>query len=342
MQQPSPPTDVTETRARLTDALASALAPLAPFLDDNRVVEIMLNPDGVVWVDRLGEGLLRTDVRMDRVPAEALLRLVAADAGVELTTSKPTLTAKLPRPWSARLQGYLPPVVDAPSFSMRKPPRIVFGLPDYLRAGILSPTESRALVSAIHEHKNILIAGGTGSGKTTFANALLRVVAPTERLYIVEDTPELQCEAPNKVPVLVQHGVLSWRDAVMAAMRFRPDRIIVGEIRDGAALELLKAWNTGHPGGLATIHANDTRGALDRFCQLLEEVVYPANRALVAQTIHVCVHITRDPEHPAGRRLSGIDRVVGVAPDGTWLLEPVTTEPPPPEQDPLLQEKSNP
>jgi type IV secretion system protein TrbB len=202
-------TDTSETRARLTRALASALAPLMPFLDDARVVEIMLNADGAVWIDRIGAGMERTDVRIGPVAAEALLRLVAAEAGVELTASAPALAAKLPPPWAARLQAFLPPVVDAPVFAMRKPPRIVFSLPDYLRAGILTPDQSRALVSAIHRHENILIGGGTGSGKTTFANALLRVVADasaSERLYLIEDTPELQCTAPNKLQVLVSAG----------------------------------------------------------------------------------------------------------------------------------------
>ncbi len=320
-----------ETHRRLTGALAGALAPLAAFLDDPRVVEIMLNADGAVWVERRGDGMQRTDVRMDAATAETMLRLVAADAGVELKASAPALAAKLPPPWSARLQAFVPPVVDAPVFSLRMPPRTVFGLPDYLRAGILTPEQSRAIVGAIAARHNILIGGGTGSGKTTFANALLKVVADAgaDRLYIIEDTPELQCEAPNKVQVLVQPGALSWRQAVMAALRVRPDRIIVGEIRDGSALDFLKAWNTGHPGGLATIHANDARGTLDRFCQLLEEVVHPAPRALVAQTIHLCVHIQRDPAHPAGRRVTGVDRVFGVAHDGAWLLESATKQPAP-------------
>jgi type IV secretion system protein VirB11 len=113
----------------------------------------------------------------------------------------------------------------------------------------------------------------------------------------------------------------------MDAMRYRPDRILVGEVRDGSALELLKAWNTGHPGGMATIHANDTSAMLDRVCQLIEEVVYPAPRLLVAQTVNVCVHIRRDKRHPAGRSLSGIDRVVGIDASG-WRLAPLC-EPPP-------------
>jgi len=314
-----------ESQARRAGALQSALGALLPFLGDERVVEILLNADGVVWVDKVGEGLLRTRVRMAPLHAERMLRLVASDMRVELNAQHPSLSAKLPPPWSARLQGAIPPIVDAPVFALRKPARGVFSLEDYEQKEILSGGQREALARAVHARDNVLIGGGTGSGKTTFANALVKVIAEktTDRVHIIEDTPELQCEAPNKLQILVQPGVHSWRDAIMAAMRFRPDRILVGEVRDGSALELLKAWNTGHPGGLATIHANDTRAMLDRIGQLIEEVVYPAPRALIAQTIQVCVHIQRDKTHPAGRRVSGIDRVVGLHPDGQWNLEPL-------------------
>ena len=319
------PTDVqpSESQTRRADALESALGPLMPFLKDQRVVEILLNADGVVWVDRLGEGLSRTPVRMPPVHVERMLRLAASEMRLELNAQHPSLSAKLPSPWSARLQAAIPPIVDAPVFALRKPAKVVFSLDDYLEKGILSCPQGEALAHAVFARENILIGGGTGSGKTTFANALVKVIAEktTDRVHIIEDTPELQCEAPNKLQILVQPGVHSWRDAIMAAMRFRPDRILVGEVRDGSALELLKAWNTGHPGGLATLHANDTRAMLDRLAQLVEEVVYPAPRALIAQTIQVCVHIQRDKNHPAGRRLSGLDRVTGLHPDGSWKLE---------------------
>jgi type IV secretion system protein VirB11 len=316
-------TQPSESQTRRADALRSALGPLMAMLTDERVVEIMVNADGAVWVDRLGDGLGPTAVRMDPWRVERLLRLVASEMGVELNAGRPSLSATLPPPWSARLQAAIPPVAYAPVFALRKPARIVFSLEDYVREGIVSPAQRDALVTALHARDNILIGGGTGSGKTTFANALVQVIArdTTDRIHIIEDTPEIQCEAPNKLQILVQPGVHSWRDAVMAAMRFRPDRILVGEVRDGSALDLLKAWNTGHPGGLATLHANDTRAMLDRVCQLIEEVVYPAPRALVAQTIQVCAHIRRDKSHPAGRRLSGLDRVCGLSPDGTWNLE---------------------
>jgi type IV secretion system protein TrbB len=191
----------------------------------------------------------------------------------------------------------------------------------------LASSTRSAFFEAIASHANILIGGGTGSGKTTFANALLKVIAERteDRVHIIEDTPELQCEVRNKLQVLVQPPVYTWQRAVMDAMRYRPDPIVVGEVRDGSALELLKAWNTGHPGGMATIHANDTSAMLDRICQLIEEVVYPAPRLLVAQTVNVCVHIRRDKRHSAGRSLSGIDRVVGTDASGGWMLEPLVS-----------------
>src|SRR5260370_875136 len=260
---------------------------------------------------------------MRAAEAERMLRLIASEMYVELNAANPSLSGKLPPPWGARVQASIPPIVDAPVFALRKPDKIVFTLRDYVAQDILTEAQKEALVRSIHAHDNLLIGGGTGSGKTTFTNALLKVIADdtSDRVHIIEDTPELQCEAPNKVQILVQPKIHTWRDAVMAAMRYRPDRILVGEVRDGSALELLKAWNTGHPGGVATIHANDTRAMLDRVCQLIEEVVHPAPRALVAQTIQVCVHIQRDKTHPAGRRLSGLDRVLGLNPDGSWKLE---------------------
>jgi type IV secretion system protein VirB11 len=318
-------TTSTESQSRRTGALRSALGPLADLLADDAIVEIMLNADGAVWIDRVGAGMSTTGLRMQPSDAERLLRLVASEMSVELTAASPSLAAKLPPPWGARVQASIPPIVDAPTFALRKPARIVFSLEDYQKRGILTGSQRAALELAIDTSQNILVGGGTGSGKTTFANALLKAVAERteDRVLLIEDTPELQCAADNKIQVLVQPKAHTWRDAVQAAMRYRPDRIIVGEVRDGSALELLKAWNTGHPGGLATIHANDTCAMLDRLCQLIEEIVFPAPRALVAQTVHLCVHIRRDKSHPAGRSISGMDRVLGLSSAGAWALEPI-------------------
>jgi P-type conjugative transfer ATPase TrbB len=318
--QPSAKAPTTETQTRRQASLRTAVAPIVGYLDDEMIVEIMLNADGRVWVERAGEGMFEAKARMSPDDALRMLRLVATEMNTELSDRNPSLAGKLPI-WGARVQASIPPVVEAPVFALRKPARLVFGLDDYVARGILTGGEADALRAAVHDRLNILVGGGTGSGKTTFANALLREVAETsDRIYLVEDNSELQCAAPNKVQVLVQPPTYTWNRAIMDAMRFRPDRIIVGEIRDGSGLEMLKAWNTGHPGGIATVHANDTRAMLDRVCQLIEEVVPTAPRALVAQTINVCVHLRRDPSHPAGRSLTGLDRVVGAGQGGRWDL----------------------
>jgi type IV secretion system protein VirB11 len=309
--------------------LRTAVAELVKFLEDEAVVEIMLNADGSIWIERVGDGMSCSSVTMSPESAMRMLRVVATQMNVELSERQPSIAGKLPI-WRARVQASIPPIVDAPVFALRKPAKLIFDLQDYIERQILSADEADALRRAVRDRENILIGGGTGSGKTTFANALLREIALTDaRVYLVEDNPELQCTARNKVQVLVQPPAYGWNRAIVDAMRFRPDRIVIGEIRDGAALEMLKAWNTGHPGGLSTVHANNTRAMLDRLCQLIEEIVPVAPRALVAETVNLCVHIRRDPTHPAGRSLTGIDRVLGLSSNGDWVLEPVTPTGPP-------------
>ena len=213
-----------------------------------------------------------------------------------------------------------------PDLHDQKAPKQVFTLANYVERGIVSIDQADLIRSAVADRSNILVGGSTGAGKTTLANAILHEIATQtrDRLYIVEDMRELQCSAPNKLQIFVQEPIYGWQRAIMDALRSRPDRIIVGEVRGGAAaLELIKAWNTGHPGGLATIHANDTRAMLDRVCQLLEEVTLNPPRLFLAQTINLCIHIALDRRHPAGRRLSGVDRVKGLNADQSWRLEPV-------------------
>ena len=314
---------MTETQARRHAALRTATAPIAGFLADDRVVEIMLNADGQIWVERAGLGMAAAGVTMTAENALRMLRVVATEMNAELSDRHPSLAGKLPI-WGARVQAAIPPVVEAPVFALRKPAKLVFGLGDYVDRGILTSAQAVALADAVRARRNILVGGGTGSGKTTFANALLKeLTGGSDRIYLVEDNAELQCTAPNRVQVLVQPPIYTWNRAILDAMRFRPDRIIVGEVRGGSALEMLKAWNTGHPGGIATVHANDTAAMLDRICQLVEEVIPRAPRALVAQTIEICVHLRRDPEHPAGRSVSGIDEVKGIGADDRWVLTPL-------------------
>jgi len=314
-----------ESEARRLEALRLQMRSIIPYLDDPGVIEIALNADGTVWVERMGEVMKRTAVRMSKSEALVMLGLVADAVGSEITAAKPSLAALIPG-WNTRLQAMIPPIVDGPTFTIRKPPMKVFTLDDYVGRAILKPGEADAIRRAVGERANILVGGSTGSGKTTFTNAILQEIAEqtADRLYIVEDLRELQCAAPNKLQIFVVEPVYGWQRAIVDALRSRPDRIVVGEIRGGAAaLELTKAWNTGHPGGVATIHANDTRGMLDRICQLLEEVIPTAPRSFLAQVIQLCVHLTKDPGHPGGRRLTGLDRVLGVNVDGSWRLEPV-------------------
>ncbi|MBF0587325.1 P-type conjugative transfer ATPase TrbB [Prosthecochloris sp. N3] len=307
--------------SRRRASLRSAVEPILCFLEQDGIVEIMLNPDGCVWVEEAGCGMYRTDVRMCPEEAERMIRLAAAAVQAEVNEHNPSLAATLPG-WGARLQASVPPVVPAPVFALRKPPSVVFTLDDYVASGILAMDEAHFLEESVRAGRNVLVGGGTGSGKTTLANALLAVVAETgDRVYIVEDTPELQCRAENMVQVLVQPPFYTHQRAVMDAMRFRPDRIIVGEVRDGAALDMLKAWNTGHPGGVATIHANNPEAMLERMAQLTEEVMPSAPRYLIAEAVDVCVHMTRDPGHPAGRRLTGIAEVRGLDGRGGWVMD---------------------
>ena len=315
-----------ESEARRFEALRLQMRSIIPFLDDPTVIEIALNADGRVWIEKMGAAMVCTDVRMSKDEAMVMLGLAADAIGTEISAAKPSLAALIPG-WNTRLQAMIPPVVEAPTFTIRKPPTKVFTLDDYVRRGILSARQGDDIRRAVGDRANILVGGSTGSGKTTLTNAILAEIAEQtdDRLYIVEDMRELQCAAPNKLQIFVQEPVYGWQRAIMDALRSRPDRIVVGEIRGGAAaLELTKAWNTGHPGGVATVHANDTRGMLDRVCQLLEEVIPVAPRAFLAHVINVCVHLTKDPSHPAGRRISGLDRVRGLNPDGSWKLEPVS------------------
>jgi P-type conjugative transfer ATPase TrbB len=178
------------------------------------------------------------------------------------------------------VRGLLPPVVAAPAFAIRKPAVAVFTLDDYAAAGIMSAAEAAALRDGVAARANILVAGGTGTGKTTLVNALLAEVAKTtDRVVLIEDTRELQCAAPNLVAMRTKDGVVSLSDLVRSSLRLRPDRIPIGEVRGAEALDLLKAWGTGHPGGVGTIHAGTALGALRRMEQLIQEAVVTVPRA---------------------------------------------------------------
>jgi P-type conjugative transfer ATPase TrbB len=292
--------------------LRTALGPaIAGFLEDPAIVEVMLNPDGRLWIDRLSEGLSDTGERLNAADGERIVRLVAHHVGAEVHSEKPRVSAELPET-GERFEGLLPPVVAAPAFAIRKPAVAVFTLDDYVAADIMLAGQAAVLRAAVADRKNILVAGGTSTGKTTLTNALLAEIAgTTDRVVLIEDTRELQCRAPNLVALRTKDGVASLSDLVRSSLRLRPDRIPIGEVRGAEALDLLKAWGTGHPGGIGTIHAGTALGAMRRLEQLIQEAVVTVPRALIAETIDlVAVLRGRGSE----RRLSELALVAGLDP----------------------------
>ena len=266
-------------RAMLKTAMGPAIAEA---LSDPAVIEVMVNPDGRLWIDRLGEGRSDAGLRVHPSETERIIRLVASHVRAEVHADNPIVSAELPS--GERFEGVLPPVALAPCFAIRKPAAKIFTLADYVRAQIMVPIQAEALRQAVRERINILVAGGTSSGKTTLANALLAEIANRdERVILIEDTRELQCAAADCVALRTRRGVVSLADLVRSTLRLRPDRIIVGEVRGAEALDMLKAWNTGHPGGIATVHANSAHAALYRIEQLVQESVTVIPRRLIAE-----------------------------------------------------------
>jgi type IV secretion system protein VirB11 len=274
------------------------------------VVEIMLNPDGRLWIERFGVGMVDAGT-MDAVQAHNFLSTVAAWLGKVANTEQAILEGALPPEYgSARFEGLLPPLVLAPSFAIRLRAKSVFTLDQYVEKGILTEVQKTQIVEGIRDRKNIVVSGGTGSGKTTLLNAVLQEISDQagseQRVVIIEDTLELMCNAINNVSMLADSKV-SQHDLLKATLRLRPDRILVGELRDGkAALALLDAWNTGHPGGACTVHANDEKAAIQRIDSLCQRAGVPSQRDLILEAVGYVIQIQRDPSHPSGRRITGI------------------------------------
>jgi type IV secretion system protein VirB11 len=308
--------------------LRTAMGPtIAAALADPAVIEIMLNPDGALRLDRLGEGRTDTGARYDPAQVERIIRLVASHARTEVHAASPIVSAELPPHGEGageRFEGVLPPVSLAPCFSIRKPAAKIYTLLDYVMDGIMPADTARLLSLAVVDRKNILVAGGTSSGKTTLANALLAEMAHLdERVIIIEDTRELQCAASDVVALRTRPGIVGMADLVRSTLRLRPDRIIVGEVRGAEALDMLKAWNTGHPGGIATVHANSAVSALYRLEQLVQETVVTVPRRLIAEAIDMIVFIAG---RGLARRVETIARVAGVEPDGGYAVLDITPQ----------------
>ncbi len=325
---PQPPSSSATSLDRRIRMLRTAMGPLiAAALEDPDVVEVMLNPDGALWIDRLSSGRSATGESLSAADGERIIRLVAAHVGTEVHRGQPLLTAELPET-GERFEGILPPAAPGPAFALRKRAVGVIGLADYVSDGILSAEQAEFLRHAVRERQNVLIAGGTSTGKTTLANALLAEIAATnDRVLVLEDTVELQCAARDHVPLRTRAGVVSMTELVRATMRLRPDRVIVGEVRGGEALDLIKVWGTGHPGGIATLHASSAHGALLRLEQLILEVAMTPPRALIAEAVNVIVFIAG---RGRARQVQTVARVTGFNGNGYQLddaLAPLASPP---------------
>lgn len=305
-------------RARQMEALRRNVGlDVMRLLEDPRVVEVMLNPDGGLWVEAMGEGMRQVST-MDSVRSLSIINSVAALLGTVVTVDQPILECELPIDGS-RFEALVPPLVHQPIFTIRKKALLVFSLDDYVAKGIMTIQQKETVEEAVENRENILVAGGTGTGKTTFANAVLHAtssITPDHRIVIIEDTLELQCSAPNTVFLRTSENTDMTR-LLRATMRLRPDRIVVGEVRDGAALALLKAWNTGHPGGVGTVHANSAEAALVRIGQLIQEAGVPAQPELIAEAVNVVVSIKRTAD---GRVVDQIAKVTGFE-NGRFIIQ---------------------
>jgi type IV secretion system protein VirB11 len=305
--------------------LRTALGPvISAWLDQPRVVDVLLNPDGSLWVERLGEPRVATGDRLEAADAERIIRLVADHVGAEAHAGSPIVSAELPE-GGERFEGILPPVAVAPMFAIRRQAAPELTLADYVTAGVLAEAAARFLADAMRERRNVVIAGDAKTGKTTLARTLLRIAAETgDRLILLEDRREILLPHGNVVPLLARDGVASLSDLVRSALRLSPDRIPVGEVRGREAIDLLDAWSTGHAGGVATIHAKTPVGALYRFEQLCLRTVANPPRELIAETVDVIALATL---RQGRRRIDQIVEVLGLDERGGYRLAPVPLSP---------------
>ena len=289
--------------------------------------DIVLNDDGRLWVKFQGEEF-KPQGTMRAAEALSAMFTIADIRGTVVNYEKPILETEMPI-WGCRFEGLVPPVVSRPVFAIRQRPKSVFSLQHYVDRGIMTEIQKYFVEQLVRERKSILVAGGTGSGKTTLMNAIVHAMAdltPEDRLVIIEDTAELQVASQNRISLLASGGV-TMLDCLKATMRLIPTRIVVGEVRGREALSLVKAWNTGHPGGVASVHANSAYGGLVRMESLVaEETPNTPQQQLIAEAVNAVVFMRRErtggDAGPVVRRVKAVQAVTGYA-NGRYLLEDV-------------------
>lgn len=307
--------------SRVYEAIKQVLGPtILELLEDDSVIEILRNANGSLCVEKLGQDIEEINSMLSDRQTESLIRLLASNSSEICNEKNPTLAIKLPY-WHARFQGLLPPVVDAPSFSIRKHAKHIFSLEYYLEKGSITQAQYEYLLNAVKNLENIIISGGTGSGKTTLANSILaKMIETGDRIITVEDTPELRLNSNKGLQIFTKSNIgYGSQQALKDILRLRPDRIMLGELRDGACLDLIKAWNTGHSGGLTTIHANSCELAMQRIESLIAEVSVNMPRELIAQTVNVIIQVKREGNK---RMVTDLQRLILL--DGTkYIFEQV-------------------
>lgn len=284
-----------EHEERLKTQFLNALGKDAEkLLFDEDTIEIMLNEDGSLWYESSRLGMQNTGVHVDRNNAHNLINVLASINEIYVNHNNPTLECEL-KFARARLQAWIPPVVENPCFVIRKHLLRSVSIEELQAYGMLDDFKLSVILEAYRNKKNILIAGGTGSGKTTLISAILQHVAnknSKERFLVIQDTPEIYSKAPNSLHLNTSYGA-SLSDLSRSALRARPDRIIVGELRGKEAHDLLKLWNTGHPGGLSTIHSNSSEATLTRLEQLVQEANIIPQKSIIAETIDLIVYLKK-------------------------------------------------
>ena len=299
---------MTETARRQLDMLKTALGSISQYLDSETITEVMLNPNGTIWVNEMGKGMYKTEITLNHDAADRIIRLIATAAGMEITQANPSLAAKLPH-WGARVQASIPPYsVDGPTFNFRMPARKIYTLDEYVESEIMTQTQADCLKQAIKNKENILVSGGTGSGKTTLTNALLNEIAGSnDRVIMIEDNLELQCPVENLVRKLVNPPELTLSKAIFDSLREYPTRIIVGEVRDRSAYDLISIWNTGHPGNICTLHADSAEDRLERLNRLAQQgQVHFDFRGEIGKAAGFCVHLEEDHDHVNNRKVTNL------------------------------------
>jgi type IV secretion system protein VirB11 len=315
---------MTQQAQRLHDILYRNLGALADLLADPTVLHISVIPSGAIWVERFGRApeIQRTTLAVSE--RDSIIRLISTAAGRATTEASCRLSTIMPD--GERFQAFIPPAAVAPTFEIRKRPAQIYTLGEYVEAQMMSERQAAVIATAIGEKANIIVSGGTGTGKTTLLNGLLDLLAGTvEHIVTGEDTPELQVGAPYHTAIYTVPGQSTMTEVVADMLRCNPSRIIIGEVRGPEALDVLDAWNTGHPGGMLSLHADPGKTgrrleSLIRRAPLTAPLPLEELRALIADAVHYIVDIVRTPDAP-GRQVQSVTRWLGLDADNNYRME---------------------